>query len=91
MDSSIRRAMMAKLDESLSLSNELLSLRDSIGSGLNRPDDFLLGLIVGRVYNSFHYQTRRILQRDASPGEFADFVLLLNQEMPRIKRSLEKR
>jgi hypothetical protein len=32
------------------------------------------GIIVGRLYNSFFYQCRRILKRSPSDYEFAEFV-----------------
>ncbi len=57
---------------------------------LNEKEEFVLGLIVGRVYNSFHYQTRRILGRDANTDEFKEFVLLLAARIGEIRDALKR-
>jgi hypothetical protein len=41
---------------------------------------------VGRIYNSFHYQTRRILRRDATEQEFSEFLKLLSDNAGEIRR-----
>ena len=34
----------------------------------------MLGIVVGRIYNSFYYQTRRILGREPTDVEFQEFL-----------------
>ena len=50
-------------------------LKELINS-LSTIDDsksFALGIVVGRLYNTFFYQTKRILKRDPTNQEFEDF------------------
>jgi len=35
--------------------------------------------MIGRLYNSFYYQSRRILKRDPTEKEFSDFIELVKQ------------
>jgi len=87
MDGRVKRVILAKIDESLSSSDELSILRTSLATEMKCPWDFATGLVIGRIYNSFHYQTRRILKRNATPEEFREFVELLTSEMARIEKS----
>ena len=38
------------------------------------PNSFHAGIIVGRLYNSFLYQHRRILKRNPTDEEFNEFI-----------------
>lgn len=44
--------------------------------GVDGPDAgaFARGAAAGRLYNSFHYQCRRLLKRDPTDEEFDEFV-----------------
>jgi hypothetical protein len=33
-----------------------------------------LGVVVGRIYNTFYYQSKRILKRDPTRQEFEEFL-----------------
>ena len=35
---------------------------------------FALGIVVGRIYNTFYYQSKRILNREPTKQEFQDFL-----------------
>jgi hypothetical protein len=35
--------------------------------------------MIGRLYNSFYYQSRRILKRDPTEQEFSDFIELVKE------------
>jgi hypothetical protein len=50
--------------------------------------DFAFGIAIGRIYNSFHYQTRRALKRNATPEEFAEFLDILAKKAEAIKNAL---
>ena len=89
MDGRVKRVVLAKIDESLSSLDELSILRANLAKKMKCPRDFTAGLVIGRIYNSFHYQTRRILKRNATPEEFREFVELLTDEMERIERSVK--
>ena len=52
---------------------------------LSKIDDsksFALGIVVGRIYNSFYYQSKRILNREPTSEEFKEFL-----EFIKIKKS----
>ena len=42
-------------------------------------NSFGYGVMIGRLYNSFYYQSRRILKRDPTEKEFSDFIELVKQ------------
>ena len=68
-----------KIHGSTSAKNEIASLVNSLepdGTGNNL---FVYGIIIGRLYNSFYYQSRRILKRDPTQQEFSEFIKLLEE------------
>ena len=89
MDLRVKKAVLAKIEETISDADEISKFREhllhiSIGS----QDDFALGIAIGRIYNSFHYQTRRILKRNATDEEFAEFLDILAKRAEYIKMAL---
>ena len=76
MDERIQKIMEEKIHESSSRSNEITSLVRSLGQVKN-PNVFGQGIIIGRLYNSFYYQSRRILKRNPTEQEFSEFIQLL--------------
>lgn len=65
-----------KIDETVSNRDEICQLADQLcGTGAHKP--FALGVVVGRVYNSFYYQSKRILGREPTREEFKEFLALL--------------
>ena len=72
MDEKIVKILSEKLNESLNESNGIMKL---ILSFTNVDSDSLyMGIVIGRLYNSFFYQHRRILKRDPSNDEFEEFI-----------------
>ena len=53
--------------------------------------DLAIGILVGRIYNSFHYQTRRILGRNATDKEFSEFVEIITARLDEMKNSIERK
>jgi hypothetical protein len=89
MDLRVKKAVLAKIEETISGADEISKFRErlphiSIGS----QADFALGIAIGRIYNSFHYQTRRTLKRNATDEEFAEFLDILAKRVEYIKRAL---
>jgi len=78
MDEKIQKVLEEKIRESTSKINEITSLVNSLGKAKN-PDVFGRGIIIGRLYNSFYYQSRRILNRSPTDQEFSEFVKLLKE------------
>ena len=78
MDEKIQKVLEEKIHESTSRISEITSLVNSLGKAKN-PDVFGRGIIIGRLYNSFYYQSRRILKRNPTEQEFSEFIQLLKE------------
>ena len=78
MDERIQKIMEEKIHESSGRINEITSLVRSLGQAEN-PNVFGHGVIIGRLYNSFYYQSRRILKRNPTEQEFSEFIQLLKK------------
>ena len=78
MDERIQKIMEEKIRESSGRRNEITSLVRSLGQVKN-PNVFGQGIIIGRLYNSFYYQSRRILKRNPTEQEFSEFIQLLKE------------
>ena len=46
----------------------------SLLSNIDNSKSFALGIIVGRIYNAFYYQSKRILNREPTKSEFEEFL-----------------
>jgi len=77
MNEKIQKILEEKIRESTSRINEITSLVNSLGG--TKPSSVGRGIIIGRLYNSFYYQSRRILKRDPTEREFSDFIELVKQ------------
>ena len=84
MDERIQKIMEEKIHESSSRSNEITSLVRSLGQVKN-PNVFGQGIIIGRLYNSFYYQSRRILKRNPTEQEFSEFIQLLKEHKKKLE------
>ncbi|MEM2924020.1 MAG: hypothetical protein QW560_06400 [Candidatus Nitrosocaldus sp.] len=79
MDERIRNVINSKIEECISDMARVSMLVDALAS-LHEMDGkhaLALGIILGRVYNSFYYQSRRMLMRDPSDEEFQELIALL--------------
>ena len=62
-----------KLEDTISNRDEIKQLIQSL-SELDDSKSFALGLVVGRIYNAFYYQSKRILNREPTAAEFEEFL-----------------
>ena len=62
-----------KLEDTTSNRDEIKQLIQSL-SELDDSKSFALGLVVGRIYNAFYYQSKRILNREPTAAEFEEFL-----------------
>lgn len=92
MDSRLKKVIEEKIEITISKEGleEIMQITDALPF-INNKEEFILGLIVGRIYNAFHYQTRRILKRDATKEEFDEFVALLEEKIPHINSILKNK
>lgn len=88
MDTRLKNIMNSKIDEVIRRSNEILAITKSLESLIDDEEGIAFGIALGRVYNAFHYQTRRILKRDATGQEFMEFVDMLSTRAEEIKKGL---
>jgi len=92
MDGRVKEAVFVKIQETISNTDEILRIQQSLSHiPVTNLDDFVFGIAVGRIYNSFHYQTRRTLKRNATKDEFAEFLDILTKRADAIKNALKQR
>lgn len=92
MDARVKKAVLEKIGETVSNVDEISEILQSLGHiPVESKDDFALGIAIGRIYNSFHYQTRRALKRNATEEEFAEFLNVLAKRAGDIRNMLKKR
>ena len=84
MDKRLEEKISEKIEEALSSMHEVRQIAKSLGKLAASSDQFQYGIVIGRLYNSFHYQSRRILKRDPTPEEFVEFVQMLSKRQDEI-------
>jgi hypothetical protein len=91
MDARVKKAVLGKIDETVSHIEEISMIRHSLGHvSVRSQDDFAFGIAIGRIYNSFHYQTRRALKRNPTDDEFAEFLDILSRKAGTIRKVLKQ-
>ena len=81
MDKILQKRIDEKINETFSKSEQLSTIINSLSSLSSDQNSFAYGLVIGRLYNSFYYQCRRLLKRDPTNEEFSEFIeLLKNRE-----------
>ena len=73
MDEILMAKIKQKIHEVISNKEEIRQLIQLL-SNIDDSKSFALGIIVGRLYNAFYYQTKRILGREPTEIEFAEFL-----------------
>jgi len=76
VDKRLEQKIDEKIQEALANKSEIDYLANKVGSG-SGDKSFEYGVLVGRLYNSFYYQSRRILKRDPTAEEFSEFIDIL--------------
>ena len=73
MDEILLKKIEQKIQDTISNKDEIKQLIQFLSS-INDSKSFALGVIVGRIYNSFYYQSKRILNREPTIEEFEEFL-----------------
>jgi len=73
MDEILLKKIEQKIQDSVSNKDEIKQLIESL-SKIDDSKSFVLGIIVVRLYNTFYYQSKRILNRDPTKQEFEEFL-----------------
>jgi hypothetical protein len=87
MDKRLEQKINEKIADTLNNISEIHQIAKSIDAEKTNAD-FKYGIILGRLYNSFHYQSRRILKRDPTPEEFSEFLGILSKRRNEILEKL---
>ncbi len=77
MDEKLLEVIDKKINETFSKTNEISQIIKSLNELSKDSQSFAYGIVIGRLYNSFFYQCRRILKRNPTEQEFSEFVELL--------------
>ena len=77
MDDKLREVIEKKIDEVFTKTDEIKKIIESLDEISTKTDAFSFGIIIGRLYNSFYYQCRRLLQREPTEQEFSEFIEIL--------------
>ncbi len=76
MDEILLKKIEQKIQETISNKDEIRQLIQLL-SNSDDSKSFALGIMVGRLYNSFYYQSKRILNREPTKDEFKEFLELI--------------
>lgn len=89
MDSQLKEKVNQKIREVAEKSDEISKIINSLDKLRSHSDSFGYGIVIGRLYNSFYYQCRRILKRNPTSEEFLEFLEILNKRQKEILDSLK--
>ena len=79
MDNEIRKILEKKIDETKKGDQQIKQI---IGEFSNLDSNsFSSGIMIGRLFNSFYYQHRRILKKNPTEEDFNDFLKFLKKEL----------
>jgi hypothetical protein len=73
----VNEVLLKKLEQKI---QDTISNKDDLGelikllSNIDDSKSFALGVVVGRIYNAFFYQSKRILDREPTKNEFEEFL-----------------
>ena len=81
MDEILLQKIEEKIKDTISNKDDIQQLIQSLSS-LDDSKSFVLGIVVGRLYNSFYYQSQRILNREPTKNEFQEFLELVKNKKP---------
>ncbi len=89
MEDKLKKIIHEKINESLSNIDEIQEITTLFEKLSLGKSSFLYGIVIGRLYNSFYYQCRRILKRKPTDQEFSEFLEILKQKEQEILEKLE--
>ena len=71
-------------------SDEIKKIIESLDELSTTNDSFSFGIIIGRLYNSFYYQSRRLLRREPTEQEFSEFLDILKTRQSEFLKKFSK-
>ena len=79
MDEILLKKIEQKIQDSISNKDDIKELIKLL-STIDDSKSFALGIVVGRLYNTFFYQSKIILKRDPTKQEFEDFLKFIENK-----------
>ena len=79
MDEKLQEIIEKKINETFSDTDEISQIIKSLEVLSTNKESFAYGIVIGRLYNSFYYQCRRVLKRNPTNLELAEFIELLKK------------
>ncbi len=79
----MNEVILKKLEQKI---QDTISNKDDLGelikllSNIDDSKSFALGVVVGRIYNAFFYQSKRILDREPTKNEFEEFLKFIKNK-----------
>ena len=73
MDEILLKKIEQKIQDTISNKDEIKQMIQLL-SNIDNSKSFALGIVVGRIYNAFYYQSKRILNREPTKQEFEEFL-----------------
>ncbi len=89
MNSQVEEKINQKIKEVTEKSDEIFKIINSLKELGTHSDSFGYGIAIGRLYNSFYYQCRRILKRNPNSEEFLEFLDILHKRQKEILNALK--
>ena len=89
MDKRLKEKMEQKISETFENTDEIKQIVKLLDRLSDNTSSFGFGVVIGRLYNSFYYQSRRILKRDPTKEEFLEFLDMLKQRQQEFIKKLE--
>ena len=89
MEEKLREIVHQKIHDTLSKMNEIQDIVESLDKLSSENNAFTYGIVIGRLYNSFYYQCRRILKRNPTDEEFSEFLDILKSKETEILEKLD--
>ncbi|MDE1726318.1 MAG: hypothetical protein KGH89_03535 [Thaumarchaeota archaeon] len=88
MNPQLEEKVNQKIKEVTGKSDEIFKIINSLDDLRTHSDSFAYGIAIGRLYNSFYYQCRRILKRSPTDEEFSEFLEMLGKKQKEILDAL---
>ena len=79
MDEILLQKIEQKIQDTISNKDDIRELINSL-STIDDSKSFTLGIVVGRLYNAFFYQSKRILNREPTKQEFDEFLKFIENK-----------
>ncbi len=88
MDKRVEEKIHEKISEIFLKNSEIKTVVSSLENLSSEKNSFGYGIVIGRLYNSFYYQCRRILKRSPTDEEFLEFLELIKTRENEFKEKL---